>query len=716
MKTNVTLAPKSRIWMLLLFVAATISTVGLVTASAGSAASRKDPADVRPAPPVKADADGNKLFDDLEVRVGALHADADVEVIVRLAAKATPERVADAAKAAGPLRGVRRFELVDAFAATVNKGQLNALARLPWVLHVEENATVRALNDGAQTSFGVSKARIDAPSLDGAGRVAAVIDTGIDAAHVDLDGGKVVAFKDFVNARSEPYDDNGHGTHVAATLAGDRGVAPAARLVGVKVLDAAGGGSMADVTGAIEWVVQNKDVYGIDVINMSLGAAGCADGTDTTSVAVDNAKAAGLLVAVAAGNEGPGSCSVGAPAAARGALTVGAMADTTERGFSLAAFSSRGPTADGRVKPDVVAPGVNITSAQSGTGSGTVAFDGTSMATPFVAGLALLLEDANTAITPDGVRNALVGTAIDWGRTGVDSEYGAGRIDAYAALKSVGAALGEGPTAPAHVLREGTLGGSGAYVDYTLQVTEVGFPIAATLVIPGVRGAVASSPDFDLYLYNPAGAMVARAETVQRQENVAFTPTTTGTYKLRVASYSGSGAFVLDASAGLGTAPAPAPAPAPVPAPVASSAYPSAVVIQNGAFRAGDMSRLASDDNLTYDVSSTTYSTYTTGWYARITGVSNALRSLALSVRTKHTRSCTQTLWIYDWTYGIWERLDVRTVGSTEAEVAGSLSGTLADFVSGTSGDGEVRLRLRCQTAYGTFVSSADLVRVDYTK
>src|SRR3712207_4076251 len=188
----------------------------------------------------------------------------------------------------------KRIGLIDGFSATVSKAEAHALARAPEVRTVEENSIVRALNDGAQASLGVTKARVEAPRLDGDGDgnasaysggdlVAAVIDTGIDAGHADLDEGKVIAFKDFVNGRTAVYDDEGHGTHVAATIAGDgdgradgsqRGVAPAAGLVGVKVLAADGSGTTANVVAAIEWVVQNKDLYGIEAINLSLGEEG----------------------------------------------------------------------------------------------------------------------------------------------------------------------------------------------------------------------------------------------------------------------------------------------------------------------------------------------------------------------------------------------------------------------------------------------------------
>jgi serine protease AprX len=706
-----------------------------VVASAADAAPRSKPAvaNVAAVPP-KADRDGNKIFDDLEAKVASAVPGSRFEVLVALDVAATDARVGELQTRGGGFAVGRRFDLVDGLAATVTRGQLEALTHVPWVEHVEENARVHAFNDGAQQSTGVTKARADVPSLDGdadgdaavftgGDLVAAVIDTGIDASHLDLDEGKVLAFKDFVGGRAEPYDDNGHGTHVAATIASDgdarmdrahAGVAPGAALVGVKVLDAAGGGSMDTVAAAIEWVVQNRALYGIEAINLSLGASGCTDGTDLASQAVDAAAAAGLAVFVAAGNDGPGKCTIGSPGSARGAITVGAIADTSAGGFSLAPFSSRGPTADGRVKPDLVAPGVAITSAQTGTAAGYVSYDGTSMATPFAAGVGLLALDANPALGVAGIRSVLTGTAVDWASTGADGESGAGRLDAYAALKAAGAALTSGPAVPAHVVREGTLPASGAYADFTVDVTSTSFPIAATLVHRDLAAAAAYSPDFDLYLYGPTGTLLARSETVDRQETVSLVPTTTGTYKLRVASYSGSGAYVVDAAGAFATAaPAPAPAPTPVPAPVTVTATPASIGLYAGSIASGDATRLAVDDNAFLGVRSTSSGTRASDWYGLVSNVSNALTSLRVKYRGRASATCSQSVHVYNWTSGSWTRFDARSVGSTEVEVGFQVGGTLANYVSGASGNGDVAVRVRCTRLDSLgFTSSADLLSI----
>jgi serine protease AprX len=682
-------------------------------------------------PPAKADRDRDKVFDDLERKLAPLAATAERSVIVTLRAPATPARTAELEQDVGDFDVSRRFSLIDGFAGTLTKEQIAELAANPAVARIEDNSRVRVLNGAAQASFGVAKARADAPELDGeadgnpagysgADLVAAVIDTGVDASHADLDEGKVIAFKDFVNGRTDAYDDHGHGTHVAGTIAGDgdaradganRGVAPGAALVGVKALDAQGGGSMATLTAAIDWVVQMKDIYGIEVINLSLGAAGCSAGTDATSQAVNRAAAAGLVVAVAAGNEGPGQCTIGAPGAAAAALTVSAMADTATGGFAQASFSSRGPTADGRVKPDVSAPGVGIDSAAANTATGYASMSGTSMATPFVAGVALLMREANPALRPQDVKDRVMATAIDWGRggnnrtagtSGIDADYGAGRLDAYAALRAAGAPLGTGPAVPAHVLREGTLSGSGAYVDYLLDVAHTGWPIAATLIISSLSAGVATNPDFDLYLYDPNGTLVARSERIERQEDFAYAPPVAGTYRLRVASYNGSGPFFVDVSAGLGTT---------------VTATPGSTALYAGTVRSGGATSLRADDNVFFQVNSTTSGTRVADWYANVGGVANELTSLRISYRGKSSVSCSQTVSVYNHRTSAWVQLNTRSVGTSEVSVSVAPGGTLADYVSGTAGDGTVSVRVRCsRTDAKSFYVSGDALSVTLTK
>ncbi|MFH1894792.1 MAG: S8 family serine peptidase, partial [Patescibacteria group bacterium] len=285
----------------------------------------------------------------------------------------------------------------------------------------------------------------------GKGKTIAIIDTGIDYTHPDLGGCfgtgcKVVGGFDFVSGDSDPMDDHGHGTHCAGIAAGSgalKGVAPDAKLLAYKVLSAGGSGSFDQVIAGVERAVDpnNDGDYSdhADVISMSLGANMSSDGTDPLSIAVDNAVEQGVVAVVAAGNSGSKYFTVGSPGGSQKAITVGA----TDKNDQIASFSSRGPTTDGRVKPDVVAPGVYITSAIPKEGaaysdpSGYKTWSGTSMSTPHVAGAATLILDANPSMplgwsAPKFVKNSLISTAVDVGYNVYTQ--GGGRIDVAQAI------------------------------------------------------------------------------------------------------------------------------------------------------------------------------------------------------------------------------------------------------------------------------------------
>ncbi|HEX3109957.1 MAG TPA: S8 family serine peptidase, partial [Thermoanaerobaculia bacterium] len=287
-----------------------------------------------------------------------------------------------------------------------------------------------------------ARTRVDADSLPtlGDGVRVAVIDTGIDYTHFALGGGFGAGFKvaggyDFVNDDPDPRDDNGHGTHVSGTIAGDSytiiGVAPHATLYAFKVLDQNGSGTSSDVMAGVE---RAADPNGdgdpsdhVDVANMSLGGAGGAD--DPQSIAVDNAVAAGVVMCVAAGNAG-GFASIGTPGSARDAVTVGAIQDDG----TMTTFSSRGPvphTLD--FKPDVVAPGYLVLS--SWPGNSTRALSGTSMATPHVAGVAALIKALHPDWSAEQIKEALIASATPL--PGLANERGAGRVDAALASREV---------------------------------------------------------------------------------------------------------------------------------------------------------------------------------------------------------------------------------------------------------------------------------------
>ena len=270
----------------------------------------------------------------------------------------------------------------------------------------------------------------------GAGATVAVLDTGIDTDHPDF-AGAVAGSRDFTDNPAGVEDGDGHGTHVASTVTGSgaasagryRGVAPDARLLIGKVLDDTGSGYESQIIAGMEWAATE----GADVVNMSLGSPFESDGTDLMSRELNRlTRETGTLFVVAAGNSGPSEGTIGSPAAADEALTVGAV----DARNALAYFSSRGPRAgDAAIKPDLTAPGVDIVAARA-TGSGLgdpVGADyqrlsGTSMATPHVAGAAAILAGQHPDWTPARIKAVLVGSAAPSRGAPVDAQ-GAGRVD-----------------------------------------------------------------------------------------------------------------------------------------------------------------------------------------------------------------------------------------------------------------------------------------------
>ena len=312
------------------------------------------------------------------------------------------------------------FRLLDARATRATPGLIAALTEDPAVELIWPDLPVHAWLDEAAPA--VSAPRVWQAGFTGAGVKVAILDTGLDPDHPDFEG-RLVAWRDFVSPDAadadQPRDPNGHGTHVAGIAAGSgaasdgryRGVAPEAELVVARVLDAAGGGRTSTVMAAIEWALDE----GARVINVSLGGPPYpADGDDALSLLCNAAVDQGAVVCVAAGNMGPAGHTVGSPGAARRVVTVGAV---EERGgeVRVAPFSSRGPTGDGRSKPDLVFPGVAIAAPRAaGTHLGApvgdryTALRGTSQATPMAAGSAALLLQANPRLAPEQVKTRLL--------------------------------------------------------------------------------------------------------------------------------------------------------------------------------------------------------------------------------------------------------------------------------------------------------------------
>jgi hypothetical protein len=242
-------------------------------------------------------------------------------------------------------------------------------------------------------------------------------------------------------------DDNGHGTHVAGTIAmldngsGFIGVAPKASIYAIKVLNNQGSGRLSDVAAGIDHAVS----IGAKVINLSLGCTGSGCDAPVLKASVDNAAAANVLVIAAAGNSGSGTDTVGFPAKYATAVAVAATCGPTNTSYcsgldTRASFSSTGPAVE------LSAPGDNVQSTYNNGGYATMS--GTSMATPHVAGVAALILSCNPSLSANSARDILTSTAVDLGAAGRDNLFGFGRVSASAAAAAAGCTNGPDTTPP----------------------------------------------------------------------------------------------------------------------------------------------------------------------------------------------------------------------------------------------------------------------------
>ena len=253
--------------------------------------------------------------------------------------------------------------------------------------------------------------------------VVAVIDSGVDLTHPDLDGVSVVAPRNVVYNSSDVTDEVGHGTHVVGTIlaetdnaVGVAGIAPKSKLMPVKVADADGFLSFSDILDAVDWAREN----GADIINMSLGGQLSSEQVALAQPTFTAARAAGILMVAAAGNDGVPFRMY--PASFNGVVSVSAV----DRHDEIADFSNTGRAID------IAAPGVHLISTVPDGGYDR--YSGTSMASPHVAGVAALTWAARPDLAVDELEAVLRASAVDLGDPGHDTIYGDGRVDAEAAL------------------------------------------------------------------------------------------------------------------------------------------------------------------------------------------------------------------------------------------------------------------------------------------
>ena len=284
----------------------------------------------------------------------------------------------------------------------------------------------------------------------GSGVTVAILDTGI-AMHPDF-ADRVIGFREFVGTSRMPYDDCGHGTHVAGCLCGNgacsgglyAGVAPGCRILSGKVLDDKGDGTISNMAAGIEWVLDSRELYQIKILNISV-SMGETDHVRMMQYLVsclEKVWDAGIFVVVAAGNKGPAAGSISPLGASRKVVTVGCHDGNSFHGRqnSCESYSGRGPTCAELKKPDIVAPGTDIMSCSAGfrqTVRGCrdayIVKNGTSMSTPLVAGAAALCLQKYPEYSNEQLKRRILWSASDLGESW--SKQGWGMLNVARSLR-----------------------------------------------------------------------------------------------------------------------------------------------------------------------------------------------------------------------------------------------------------------------------------------
>lgn len=276
--------------------------------------------------------------------------------------------------------------------------------------------------------------------ITGKGVGVAVLDTGIFP-HIDFDN-RIISFVDFISYKSKPYDDNGHGTHVAGILAGSGkgcggqyvGAAPGCHLIPIKILDQFGNGKREILLKSFRWILENRVKYGIKIVNISVGTT-CNHPRENKMLVkgVEELWDQGLVVVAAAGNQGPGPGTVTAPGSSRKIITVGS-ADMLEKGKSA---SGRGPTGECVCKPDLVAPGYEVMSCAPSVNKSQPNYtrkSGTSMSTPYVSGAIARMLEKDSQLTNIEIKMLLRDCTEDMGYPRNVQGWGRFSMDRFLAL------------------------------------------------------------------------------------------------------------------------------------------------------------------------------------------------------------------------------------------------------------------------------------------
>jgi serine protease AprX len=452
-------------------------TLALTAAASPALASENRPARPKISP---------RVLEEARAKSGPKASDT-VDVLVRFRREPGKDERALLAELKGAVK--RQFRASRWTSVRVPASKVAKLAEHPDVEFVASDPQVSIMMDAARTAAGIPSADVPESGFTGTGVTIALLDSGV-APHPEIPN--VLTEVSFVSSEQtsmelggmdptggavqffalEGIDPNGHGTHVAGIMVGNgsrsaegrhAGIAPGAGLVSVRVLSETGLGSTSDVMAGLQWVADNKDLYGIRVLNLSLGHPVYEPAaSDPLVQAVESLWDAGIVVVCSAGNAGrSGDATISSPCNARKVITVGASNDwnTAETADdTIATYSSRGPTRlDLVAKPDIVAPGNRIVSARSaGSYLDTllperrVAADpsqpgvfehfemsGTSMAAPMVAATAALMLEQDPSLNPGSVKARLMLSARK-ASAGNPFATGAGALDVLAALRTTG--------------------------------------------------------------------------------------------------------------------------------------------------------------------------------------------------------------------------------------------------------------------------------------